>query len=86
MFLVFVTPAGDPLPEPQFDPNFKRWASMNGPSRSSSLNLASPRDGGPDRDNEGGPTKPLVSPQAFGYDQWVYKDPQVWIECACAAS
>jgi hypothetical protein len=65
---------GDPLPEPQLDPNVKRWASMNGPSRSASLNMASPRDG---HDEDGGPTKPLVSAQAFAFDQWVYKDPQV---------
>ena len=63
------------MPEPQFDPNFKRWASMNGPSRSESLNMTSPRDG---RGEEGGgQNKPLVSSQAFAFDQWVYKDPQV---------
>ena len=82
--------AGEPLPEPQFaDPLFKRWAGGNGPSRSGSLNLASPRDGAMHmggHEEDGGP-RPWVSPQAFAFDQWVYRDPQVCgpygPACAC---
>ena len=82
--------AGEPLPEPQFaDPLFKRWAGGNGPSRSGSLNLASPRDGAihmGGHEEDGGP-RPWVSPQAFAFDQWVYRDPQVCgpygPACAC---
>ena len=64
---------GDLLPEPQYDSTYKRWASMNGPSRSASM--SSPRDGEGHAQDE--VLKPLVSSQAFVFDQWVYKDPQV---------
>jgi hypothetical protein len=66
--------AGEPLPEPHYDNAFKRWGSTthNGPSRSTSL--TSPREDGQAQE-EG--LKPLVSAQAFAFDQWVYRDPQV---------
>ncbi len=47
-----------------------------GTQRSGSLN--SPR-GAPHDDDDGGGGRPWVSPQAFRLDQWVYRDPQVWV-------